>query len=33
MRAAQGRVQARRVGKTWRSDLEERPSGREDGRT
>ena len=32
MRAAQGRVQARRVGKTWRSDLEERPSGREDGR-
>jgi len=23
---------ARRVGKTWRSNLEERPSGREDGR-
>ena len=25
-------VQARRVGKSWRSDLEERPSGWEDGR-
>jgi hypothetical protein len=25
--------QARRVGKSWRSGLLERPSGREDGRT